>query len=109
MPWWIAAQCQSTDVRVRVDVGDQRLQRMRVVVGRRRDVLDQCLEQGLQVAALLLGIGRCPTGPGVRVQHRELDLMLFRVEVQEQFVDLIQYLLDPCVGPIDLVHDQDDR
>ncbi len=48
-------------------------------------------------------------GARVCVDDRELDLRLGRVEVEEQVVDLVHDLLDPGVGPVDLVHDEHDR
>ena len=38
---------------------------------------------------------------------RKLDLALVGVEVEEELVDLVHDLLDPRVGPVDLVDDED--
>ena len=45
----------------------------------------------------------------VRVDDRELDLLLVGVEVEEELVHLVDDLLDPRVGPVDLVDDEDHR
>ena len=86
------------------------LQRMVGLVGRRRDVLDEQLHQHGQVGRGVLGrrVERGPAGPGVGVDDREVDLLLVGVEVEEQLVDLVDHLVDPRVGPVDLV-DRDDH
>ena len=48
-------------------------------------------------------------GPRVAVDDRELDLALVGVEVEEELVDLVHDLLDPRVGPVDLVDDEQHR
>ena len=40
---------------------------------------------------------------------RKLDLALVRVEIEEELVDLVHDLLDPRIGPVDLVDDEDHR
>ncbi len=45
----------------------------------------------------------------IRVDDRELDLVLVGAEVDEQFVDLVDDLGDPGVGPVDLVDNEDHR
>ena len=44
---------------------------------------------------------------GVAVDDRELDLVVARVEVEEQRVRLVDDLGDARIRPVDLVHDQD--
>src|SRR5437763_1138477 len=48
------------------------------------------------------------TGPRVRVDDRELDLRLVGVEVEKELVHLVDDLLRPGVGPVDLVDDEHD-
>ncbi len=48
-------------------------------------------------------------GPRVAVHDGEVDLVVVRVEVQEQLVDLVDHLGDAGVGAIDLVDDEDHR
>ena len=52
---------------------------------------------------------RGPAGPGRGVHDRELDLLLGRVQVQEQLVGGVHHLGDPGVRPVHLVDHQDDR
>ncbi len=53
--------------------------------------------------------GSKPARPArVGVDDRELDLRLVGVEVEEELVDLVHDLLGARVGPVDLVHDEDD-
>ena len=55
------AQGKPAHVGRRIEVGDQRLQRHRVVVGRRRDLCEQRVEQRLQVGSRASGASpQCP-------------------------------------------------
>ena len=75
---------------------------------RRRDVLEQRLEQRLEVVGPVDGPGvRSLARAGVAVDDRELDLVVARVEVEKQRVRLVHDLADTGVGPVDLVHDED--
>ncbi len=104
-----AKQREPAHVGARVEVRDERLQRVVRVVGRRRHRLEDRLEERAEIGRELVGIGAGMAGARVRVDDRELDLRLGRVEVEEQVVDLVHDLLDPRVGPVDLVHDEHDR
>jgi hypothetical protein len=100
------AEGEPADVAVGVEVRHARLERVRVLVGRRRDALDEQVEQGAQVGALGPLLERGPAGLGVGVDDRELDLGLVGVEVEEQLVDLVHHVADARVGAVHLVHDQ---
>ena len=52
---------------------------------------------------------RGPAGPGVGVDDRELDLVVGRVEVEEELVDLVDDRGDAGVGAVDLVDHADHR
>ena len=80
---------------------------MPFLVGRRRDALDDQVEERLEVRAELVGVGPGVPGARVRVDDRKLDLALVGVEVEEELVDLVHDLGDARVGPVDLVHDED--
>ncbi len=84
---------------------------MALLVGRRRDPLDEQVEEHLQVGAVrhVLGGQGGLTGAGVAVHDRELDLVLVGPEVDEQLVDGVDHLRRPGVGAVDLVDDADDR
>ena len=45
-----------------------------------------------------------PSFPGDRRDDRELDVVVRRLQIEEELVDLVDDLLGSCVGPIDLVH-----
>ena len=92
-------------------MGPQRRSR---VVGRCRDSLPQRFEQRLQVRrirqrAVLGPVQRRAARPGGRVHNRELDLVLARIQVQEQLVARVHDLRDPRVRPVHLVDHDDDR
>ena len=50
-----------------------------------------------------------PARLGVRVDDRELDLILAGVEIDERCVDLVHHLGDAGVGAVDLVHHEHHR
>ena len=85
------------------------LQRRVLVVLRRGDPLDHQIEQRLEVGALGALLERRPARPGIGVDDRELDLVVGRVEIEEELVDLIDDLGDARVGAVDLVDHQDHR
>src|SRR5918992_263697 len=79
------------------------------LIRRRRHVFQQEVEQRPQVLSLDTLLRGRPTGLGVRVDDGELDLRLVGVEVEEQLVDLVDHVADPCVRPVDLVHHEHHR
>jgi hypothetical protein len=97
------------EVVARVEVGDEQLQRRVRISARRRDVLDDRVEQRTQILAVPLLIVRRGPNPGVRVQHREIELVFVGVEIDEQVVNLVQHFLRARVGPVDLVDDDNRR
>ena len=72
-------------------------------------MIDDGLEQRPQILAGDVGRERGRARFGAGVEHRKIQLVLDRVEVDEEVVDLVQDFLDPRVGPIDLVDDNDRR
>ena len=104
-----AADRDPSDVIARIEVGDQQLERRVRVAARRRDVIDDGVEQGPQVQPRDGRVAARRAGSGVRVEHRELELLFGRVEVDEQVVDLVEHFLRTGVGPVDLVDDHDRR
>ena len=99
---------EPADVGRRVQVRDERLQRVGRVVDRRGDVLEQGPEERLEVVLELVRPGRRrPPRARVAVHDRELDLVVAGVQVEEQRVGLVDDLGDARVGAIDLVHDED--
>ncbi len=104
-----AADSEAPDVRRRVEVRHERLERVAFFVGRRWDVRGDRREQRLEVLSVVTRVERSAGGLGVRVDDREFDLVLVGVEIQEQLIDLVHDLLRPRIGPVDLVHDEYDR
>ena len=102
-------QGEPSHVWARVEVRDERLQRMPGVVrgrrDRREDRVEERAEIGCQAVERLAGLA----ASGVGVDDRELDLRLVGVEVEEQLVHLVDDLGGTCVRPVDLVDDEDDR
>jgi transcription elongation factor GreA len=104
-----AQEREPADVGRRVEVRDERLERVVRVIRRRRDRLEQRLHQRAEVVGEIVGgEARAPL-PGVGVDDRELDLGLVGVEVEEELVDLVHDLGGTGIGPIDLVHDEHHR
>ena len=62
-----------------------------------------------QVGARLLKVKRCGAGAGIGVDDREVDLLLIRTKIKEELIDLVNDLLDSCIGTIDLVDHKDHR
>ncbi len=79
---------------------------MRRVVARGRDRLEDRVEERCQVVSELVGRKPGSTRARVRVDDRELDLGLGRVEVEEELVDLVHDLLAARVRAVDLVDDE---
>ena len=104
-----AADRDAAEIVARVEVGDEQLQRRVRVAARRRDVLDDGVEQRPQILARRAWIARRRADPRVGVEHREIELILGRVEIDEQIVDLVQHFLRARIGPVDLVDDDDRR
>src|SRR6266508_4945746 len=104
-----AAEREPADVRRRVEVRHVRLQRMVVVVLGRGYPLEQRLEERFEVRCERVRREARMAGARVRVDDRELDLVLGRVEIEEELVHLVDDLRDPRVRAVDLVHDEDQR
>jgi len=69
---------------------------------------DDQVEQRPNRLARHVRVERGRAEAGVRVDDREVDLRLVGVLVEEERVHLVDDLGDARVGPVDLVHDQDD-
>ena len=102
------AEREPADVRRRVEVRDERLQRVIRVVRGRGHGGEQGADERPEVGRELVRREARLAGTGVRVHDRELDLRLVGVEVEEELVDLVDHLLRARVGPVDLVDDEHD-
>ena len=105
----IAADGDPADVIARVEVRHEQLQRRVRIATRRRHVLEDGIEQGPQILPFAVLIRRRRALPGVRVEHRKLQLVFGRIEIDEQVVDLVQHFLGARVRAIDLVDDDNGR
>ena len=76
---------------------------------RGRSGFEYHIQERDEVGARLLKIERCGACTRIGVDDREVDLLLIRTEVKEELVDLVNHLLDACVGAIDLVDDEHHR
>ena len=109
------AQRDAAQVRRRVEVRDQRLERRVGVVGRRGDALEQEVEERLQGCALgeATPVHRALEGRLALARHavddREVELVEVGVEVEEELLDLVDDLGDAGVGAVDLVDHEDHR
>ena len=103
-----AAEREPADVRRGVEVGDERLQRMLLVVIRRRHRDEQRLDERREIGCELVGREAGASCSCIRVHDRKLDLRLVRVEVEEEVVHLVHHLRRSRVGPVDLVDDEND-
>ena len=79
------------------------------VVGRCRNTREQQIDQRLEVGPPHLGIERGGAITRNAVDDREVDLLLGGVEIEEEFVDLVNDVGDARIGAVDLVDDEDDR
>jgi len=92
-----------------------RLERGLLVVRGRRDGVEQDAEQRFEVVAVLRNsaVGGLGEGgdsvAGAGVHDREVDLFIVGVQIEEELVGVVHDLLDPGVGSVHLVDDQDDR
>ncbi len=111
-----AQQRQAAQIWGGVEVGDVCLQHRVLFVLRGRDVLEQGVEEWFEV----FGIGHLSVGrlvqrgtacAGGSEHDREIEPVVRIVvdEVHEEVVDLVDDGGDTGIGPVDLVHDDDDR
>ena len=70
---------------------------------------EQLVEQRLEVRFECVGSAPAVPVARVRVQDREVDLVLIGIEIEEQLLHLVHDLGDARIGPVDLVHDEHDR
>jgi hypothetical protein len=105
------ADREPADVVVVVEVVDEHLHVGAVALRGGRDVREDRVEERLQRVGRerpLHGMGG-PALAGDRVDHREVDLVLVRAEIDVERVDEVQHLLRAGVLPVYLVHDEDRR
>ena len=102
-----AADRERTQVVVGLNIGDQHLQGMVGISRRRRDLIEDRVEQGPEIGQVRLERPRALSFARDGVEDGEVDLFFGGVEVDEQVVDLVQDLRGPRVLAVDLVDDHD--
>ena len=102
-----APDCQAAYVFVVVDIGHQQLQGIIAQRFRRGNRLDDLIEQRPQVGRRISQILFGDAVARHRKQNRKVDLLVSGIQIDEQFVDLVDDFFGPRVLPIDLVDDGD--
>ena len=92
-----------------VDVVDDDLERSVGFALRRRDLLEDGLEEGLQRHARVVHRAARDAVAADRVDDREVHLGVRGLEIDEEVEGLVQYLVGARVLAVDLVDDEDDR
>src|ERR1039458_314683 len=98
---------QAAEVVAVIKICDQDLQRRGGVAGGRRNGLHDGFKQRLKIGAGYGEVGGCRAQFAVGVEHGELKLRLFGIQVDEQVVDLVEHFLGARIGTVDLVDDDD--
>ena len=104
-----AADGNAPEVVARVQVGHEDLERGLRIADRRRNRVDDRLEERAQVRAGHGEVGRRGAGSRVGVEDGEVQLPFRCVEVDEQVVDLVEHFAWPRVLAVDLVDGHDRR
>ncbi len=92
-----------------VEVRHQNLQWSRRISLGQRDRLHDGVEQRTQILASAFDVGRSRAYLGVGVEHGEVQLIFFSVEIDEQVVDFVEHFLRAGVGAVDLINNDDGR
>ena len=90
-----------------IEIGNDGLHRGRRISGREGHCFEDRIEQRAQVCVFIgySDAGHRPAFSCDRGDDREFDVLVVRVEVKEELVDLVNDLLDSGVGAVDLVND----
>ena len=102
------ADADAADIFVVVDRGNEHLGRALGVNVRRRDMLEDLLEQRGQILALYVRRHRCSAGTAGAVYDRAVKLLVGCIEVEQQLKNLVADLVQTGVRTVDLVDRDDD-
>ena len=72
-------------------------------------MLQDRFEQQAQIGCRLVRIPFGDAQPGVGVDHREIELVLGRVQIDEQIVDLVEHFLNARIRAVDFIDHHDRR
>ena len=102
------ADCDTADILVVVNAGNEHLERAVNVLLGLGNVLEDGVEQGLEVGARNIGRVACGALAAGAEQHRGVELLVGCVKIHEKLKHLVNDLVDALVGTVDLVDDNDD-
>ena len=96
------------DIIVIVDGRDEELQRRVGIAFGGRNVFEDRVKKRIEVLShFVRREGSLARSSGAE-EHRGIELFVGRVEIEQEFEDLIRHLVEAGVGTVDLVHDDDD-
>ena len=72
------------------------------------DIVQNGLEQRFQIAADLLGVVAADAVPGGAEQHGRIQLIVGGIQIHQQLQHLVDDLIHPLVGPVNLVDHHND-
>src|SRR5580692_7892358 len=104
-----AGDGEATQIVAVIKVRNQNLQWTCGVAFGERDRLYNGVEERTQIFSAAFDIGRSRADLGVGVEHGEIELILFGVEIDEQVVDFVQHFLGTRIGAVDLIDNDDGR
>src|SRR5439155_25028024 len=102
-----ASDAESPDVIVVVDRRDEELQWTVGVAGRRRNLLEDRVEQRLHVVVRVFERRADESRASAGVKNWEIELLIRRAELDHQIENFVEHGLGPCIAAIDLVDDDD--
>ena len=103
-----AADGELAHVGVIVEVRDEILRHGQIIPLRTWNCRQDRIEERREIRRAVPELPVGDTAFGIRVEDRKLDLLLRRIEVDEEVVHLVDHHLDPRIGAVDLVDDEDD-
>ena len=92
-----------------IEVRHLNLQHALGIARRRRNRRDDLLEKRLQRGRAVVQVHVRHADLRVGVDHRKIELVFGRIEIDEEIVDFIEHFGRTRVGPIDFVQDHDRR
>ena len=66
-------------------------------------------KQRTQIGGFIFHLDLRDASSGIGVDHRKIELILMRVEIDEQIVNFVEHFLDAGVGTINFVDDENRR
>ena len=104
-----SADRQPPDVLVVVDICDQQLQRVIAQRMRRRNRFDDLIEQRFEICRSIVKLLFRHAVARNGIKNRKLNLLVGRIEIHEQLVNLVHDFFGARVVAVDLVDDRDRR